>query len=160
MAQPSNVASLEVYSLAASEPNKPRNFLWLADVNINASLHLVILFKSMFTNVFNYTRDRPRISMAYYRCLWRNACRVSQTGDQTQDILNNFHLFSFTLPLNHSSPSHNIYLQNPFAFLSKQPNKRYLLSSSTNLTQLVNKGNRVTRLGDFFADWATFGRSL
>ncbi len=47
MTQPSNVASLEVYSLAASEPNKPRNFLWSADVNINASLHLVILFKSM-----------------------------------------------------------------------------------------------------------------
>ncbi len=33
--------------LAASEPNKPRNFLWSADVNINASLHLVIIFKSM-----------------------------------------------------------------------------------------------------------------
>ena len=49
MTQPSNVASLEVYSLAASEPNKPRNFLWSADVNINASLHLVILFKSMAT---------------------------------------------------------------------------------------------------------------
>ena len=48
MAQPSNVASLEVYILAASEPNKPRNFLWSADVNINASLHLVILFKSMY----------------------------------------------------------------------------------------------------------------
>ncbi len=47
MTQPSNVASLEVYSLAASEPNKTRNFLWSADVNINASLHLVILFKSM-----------------------------------------------------------------------------------------------------------------
>ncbi len=47
MTMPSNVASLEVYSLAASEPNKPRNFLWSADVNINASLHLVILFKSM-----------------------------------------------------------------------------------------------------------------
>ncbi len=40
MTQPSNVASLEFYSLAASEPNKPRNFLWSADVNINASLHL------------------------------------------------------------------------------------------------------------------------
>ncbi len=49
MTWPSNVASLEVYSLAASEPNKPRNFLWSADVNINASLHLVILFKSMAT---------------------------------------------------------------------------------------------------------------
>ncbi len=47
MTQPSNVPSLEVYSLAASEPNKPRNCLWSADVNINASLHLVILFKSM-----------------------------------------------------------------------------------------------------------------
>ncbi len=47
MTQPSNVASLEVYSLAASEPNKTRNFLWSADANINASLHLVILFKSM-----------------------------------------------------------------------------------------------------------------
>ncbi len=47
MTQPSNVPSLEVYSLAASEPNKPRNYLWSADVNINASLHLVILFKSM-----------------------------------------------------------------------------------------------------------------
>ncbi len=47
LTQPSNVASLEVYSLAASEPNKTRNFLWSADVNINASLHLVILFKSM-----------------------------------------------------------------------------------------------------------------
>jgi hypothetical protein len=47
MTQPSNVPSLEVYSLAASEPNKPRNFLWSADLNINASLHLVILFKSM-----------------------------------------------------------------------------------------------------------------
>jgi hypothetical protein len=50
MTQPSNVASLEVYSLAASEPNKPRNCLWPADVNINASLHLVILFKSMAWN--------------------------------------------------------------------------------------------------------------
>jgi hypothetical protein len=47
MTKPSNVALLEVYSFAASEPNKPRNFLWSADVNINASLHLVILFKSM-----------------------------------------------------------------------------------------------------------------
>jgi hypothetical protein len=47
MTQPSNVPSLEIYSLAASEPNKPRNCLWSADVNINASLHLVILFKSM-----------------------------------------------------------------------------------------------------------------
>ncbi len=43
----SNVASLALYSLAASEPKKPRNLLWSADVNINASLHLVILFKSM-----------------------------------------------------------------------------------------------------------------
>ncbi len=43
MALSSNVASLEVNSLAASEPNKPRNFLWLADSNINASLYLVIL---------------------------------------------------------------------------------------------------------------------
>ncbi len=40
MTWPSNVASLEVYSLAASEPNKPRNFLWSADVNINASLQI------------------------------------------------------------------------------------------------------------------------
>jgi len=47
MIQPSNVPSLEVYSLAASEPNKPINCLWSADVNINASFHLVILFKSM-----------------------------------------------------------------------------------------------------------------
>ncbi len=47
MTYPSNVASLEIYSLAASEPNNPRNFLWSADVNINASWHLVILFKSM-----------------------------------------------------------------------------------------------------------------
>jgi hypothetical protein len=46
MTQPSNVPSLEVYSLAASEP-KQANCLWSADVNINASLHLVILFKSM-----------------------------------------------------------------------------------------------------------------
>ncbi len=52
MAQPSNVASLEVYSLVASKPNKPRNFLWSADVNINASLHLVILFKSMLALKF------------------------------------------------------------------------------------------------------------
>jgi len=48
---PSKINSLQVYSLAASEPNiapnKPRNFLWSADVNIDASLHLVILFKSM-----------------------------------------------------------------------------------------------------------------
>jgi hypothetical protein len=31
MTQPSNVPSLEVYSLAASEPNKPRNCLWSAE---------------------------------------------------------------------------------------------------------------------------------
>ena len=53
MTWPSNVASLEVYSLAASEPNKLRNFLWSADVNINASLHLVILFKSMILSSFS-----------------------------------------------------------------------------------------------------------
>ena len=51
MTKPSKIVTLEVYSLAASEPNiapnKPRNFLWSADVNIDASLHLVILFKSM-----------------------------------------------------------------------------------------------------------------
>ena len=50
---PSKINSLQVYSLAASEPNiapnKPRNFLWSADVNIDASLHLVFLFKSMTT---------------------------------------------------------------------------------------------------------------
>jgi hypothetical protein len=51
MTKPSKIVPLEVYSLAASEPNiapnKPRNSLWSADVNIDASLHLVILFKSM-----------------------------------------------------------------------------------------------------------------
>jgi hypothetical protein len=49
MTYPSKIVSLEVYSLAASDPNKPRNFLWSADVNIDASLHLVILFKSMMS---------------------------------------------------------------------------------------------------------------
>jgi hypothetical protein len=33
--------------LLPQNQNKPRNFLWSADVNINASLHLVILFKSI-----------------------------------------------------------------------------------------------------------------
>ncbi len=64
MTQPSNVASLEVYSLAASEPNKPRNFLWSADVNINASLHLVILFKSMTSDdntVVELSNNNPKI---------------------------------------------------------------------------------------------------
>jgi hypothetical protein len=32
--------------LLPQNQNKPRNFLWSADVNINASLHLVNLFKS------------------------------------------------------------------------------------------------------------------
>ncbi len=35
--------------LLPQNQNKPRNCLWSADVNINASLHLVILFKSIMS---------------------------------------------------------------------------------------------------------------
>ncbi len=43
-----HTASLVVDRLAASEPNKPRNFLWLADSNINASLYLELFFSNLW----------------------------------------------------------------------------------------------------------------
>jgi hypothetical protein len=41
------LAPLEVYRLDALEPNKLRNFLWFADSNVTATLHLVNPFISM-----------------------------------------------------------------------------------------------------------------
>jgi hypothetical protein len=40
------LAPLEVYRLDALEPNKLRNFLWFADSNVTATLHLVNPFIS------------------------------------------------------------------------------------------------------------------
>jgi len=48
-----------------------RNFLWSADVNIDGSLHLVILFKSMaYANEHSTLRlKRKRVVSAYASCL-------------------------------------------------------------------------------------------
>ena len=56
---------LEVYRLDALEPNKLRNFLWFADSNVTATLHLVNPFISMGADA-KLNQHGP-LGVAYHR---------------------------------------------------------------------------------------------